>query len=325
MFNGIESGFSQQECDMTGTVNILLSSYNGEKYIAEQLDSLLAQSYSPIFIHIRDDGSTDGTPVILEEYSNRYSAIKLDLNSNIGAINSFFTLIKQADRQCDYFALCDQDDVWNTDKIELSVQKMQEAECCYGSGTPLLVHSDLAVVDEDLQPIASSFFKMQHMDSRRSQLNHLVVQNIVTGCTVLFNGALLDIIDNAPVGVLMHDWWIALVASAFGKIVFLDQPTVKYRQHSNNVVGAHKANTMRDFKRKISSSDNYKRYFQSVYHQGEAFAARYADDVNASQSIMIKSFGNCQYASKALRIKALFKYRLWRKGIARKIVQIIYC
>ncbi|MCL2884649.1 MAG: glycosyltransferase, partial [Oscillospiraceae bacterium] len=141
-------------------IDILLATYNGQAFLPAQLDSLLHQTYQDFLIHIRDDGSADATLQIIEQYKTNYPGKISVLENPIpsgSAKSNFFHLLNEADMSGDYFLLCDQDDVWNPDKVELTLREMTKLEATYGTQTPLLIHTDLAVVDQSLRPLARSF------------------------------------------------------------------------------------------------------------------------------------------------------------------------
>ena len=153
------------------------------------------------------------------------------------ACRTFGELLEDSD--ADYMALCDQDDVWLPGRIAKPLERVRAVEREQGAATPILAHTDLAVVDENLDTIAPSFWAYRHLDPYRgSELNRLLVQNVVTGCTTIINRALARLACPIPESIPMHDWWLALVASAFGRIETVPEATVLYRQHGNNSVGA---------------------------------------------------------------------------------------
>ena len=233
----------------TPKISILLSTYNGAKYLAEQLDSLLQQSYTNIVIVIRDDGSIDTTSEIISLYARKYENKIHQVgseNENKGARDSFSYLIEYVlankvslELDAAYMMFCDQDDIWFEDKVEQQVAAMLIAEKeVEGNKTPLLIHSDLQVVSEKNQLIANSLIDYQGLEIERNRFTNMVISNLVTGCTALINEALA--VKAVPVSnqPIMHDWWLALVASAFGEVIFLAAPLVHYRQHDSNTIGA---------------------------------------------------------------------------------------
>ena len=244
---------------MSAPLAILLSTYNGERFLAEQLDSLLRQSQDDFIIIARDDGSADGSRAVLERYAARHPArfeLLPDIHENLGASGSFarlleFALAREQDivpnsgagpGACSepapaYLMFCDQDDIWHDDKIERQMKLMRAAEAGNAS-LPVLVHSDLEVVSSENQLIAPSFAAYQGLDIQRNGFIELAISNLVTGCTALINAALARRALPIPGEAIMHDWWLALAASAFGKLVYSGEPTVRYRQHGANTIGA---------------------------------------------------------------------------------------
>jgi len=220
---------------------ILLGAYNGSDHIKAQLDSILAQHHVNWELLIRDDGSQDNSRTILEKYAARDPRISLvkDNLGNKGALGNFSLLMEKAVHGSgDYFAFSDQDDIWCPEKLSAQLGLMCKAEA-NDKKTPVLVHSDMEVVNASLGSISSSFMKYQGIRHKGSDpLKVLLIQNFVTGCTVLVNRKLLEIALPVPSEALMHDWWLGLCAAAFGQVRFIDKPLVRYRQHANNVVGA---------------------------------------------------------------------------------------
>jgi len=222
-------------------VDILLTTFNGAKFLPDQLDSLFAQTHLPRHIFIGDDGSKDETLAIINQFINKYpnTITLLPPSEKLGVIKNFSRLIPLA--KADYVMFSDQDDIWKKEKLEQTLSKMQEAEKSSSLPIPILVHTDLEVVDQDLKMIAPSFWKYTHLNPfKTDQLNRLLAQNVVTGCTMMINKAMLNLCFPIPENVIMHDWWAALVASAFGRVVPLNKATLLYRQHSNNTLGAKK-------------------------------------------------------------------------------------
>jgi len=221
-------------------VVILLSTYNGVQYLQEQIRSIERQTFRDWVLLVRDDGSSDDTYKALEKLKLEESRIcLLPKQENIGVIQSFAALAEEAIKlfpEAAYFMFADQDDVWLPIKVEETLKCMEALERKFEF---VLVHTDLEVVDNSLNTIASSFMKFQHIrhDSEHA-LSVLLVQNFVTGCTVMLNRKLVLSALPVPNGVMMHDWWFALCASAYGQIGFVNQTTILYRQHEENSVGA---------------------------------------------------------------------------------------
>lgn len=227
-------------------VEILLATYNGEKYLAEQLDSIIAQTYQNWRITASDDGSSDSTRKILEHYAgsdNRIRVLPASLPHGSACAN-FMDLLRQS--TADYVMFCDQDDVWLESKIEQSMNRMKEIEQNSGKSSPVLVYSDAKVVDVDLHVIDSSYLNYSGKKDSGDALEQLLMTNVVPGCTMLCNKALREL--GAQMGggasecqVQMHDWILALIASSCGYISALGDSTILYRQHESNVIGAEES------------------------------------------------------------------------------------
>ncbi len=221
---------------------ILMSTYQGAAYLAAQLDSIRHQHYQHWHLIIRDDGSTDDTNAIIEHYCQLDSRITCDrsISDNLGAAQSFAALMQVAlTRKEQIICFCDQDDVWLPNKLQAQVTTMLSMQQRYGHNVPLLVHSDLCVVNEQLQVIAPSYLAYEGIKRNvTSPLNTLLINNFVTGCTIAMNRQLLEIATPMPQEVFMHDWWCALCAATQGIIGFIKEPVILYRQHRHNTIGS---------------------------------------------------------------------------------------
>jgi len=230
-------------------IAILLAAYNGEVYLHDQLDSLFRQTHQNFIVVVRDDGSTDNSVDIIEQYKKKYpEKVRLiygHTDKTLGPSGNFSFLLSygvdsQTELSIDYFAFCDQDDIWRDDKMErqLEVMLTAEEEHVDLKNVPILVHTDLEVIDAHGGLIADSFFDYQGLQRQKNKFSNLLIVNIVTGCTVLLNPALARLSMPISKNAIMHDWWFALVASAFGQIFLVDSSLVKYRQHPVNTIGA---------------------------------------------------------------------------------------
>lgn len=226
------------------TIDILLATYNGAAYLDEQLASIEAQTYSNWRLFARDDGSTDRTPEILAAFQARHPekvTIVRDEDGNVGLVRNFSRLMEVS--TAPYAAFCDQDDVWLPEKLSVSLERMRELEAEHGADKPLLVFTDLTVVDEGLKVIHPSFWRYQSLKPERcNELNRLLLQNVVTGCTTLMSRSLVEKAVPIPKSAVVHDWWVALVSAGFGRAASVPRSTVLYRQHAKNLIGA-RANT----------------------------------------------------------------------------------
>lgn len=220
-------------------VEILLATFNGGKFLKQQLNSLQNQTYNQWKLIVFDDGSTDDTLKILNDFRNKSSnKVEIHLNASgaaRGPLKNFNALILVS--KADYVAFCDQDDVWLPTKLEHSFNFLKNLEKNFGN-LPILVHSDLIIADENLNVVRNSMIRTQKFNySSNKTIAQLLVQNCVTGCTMFANRALLKLCGNISQEAIMHDWWLALLACAFGKLEFLDEATIYYRQHGGNTVG----------------------------------------------------------------------------------------
>ncbi len=300
-------------------VDILLATYNGEKHLAEQLDSLFMQIYKDFRIIARDDGSTDGTLDILHAYKDRYPGQITLLASGEptgSAKGNFFELLRHSDAE--YTMFCDQDDVWYEDKISRSLAMFD------GEGdAPVLVHTDLSVVDENMELINGSLFLMQKLNGEYNTLNRLLAQNNITGCTMMINRQLRNLIRPSA-GALMHDWWIGLVAAAFGKILLVEQSTVRYRQHGANDVGAKDVGSGEYVQEKLDNTDAIHKSIDDTYQQAQAFGDVYSDLLTQEQLSLVTAYAAMKDYGIIKRFATLSKYKFFKSGVLRKVGQIIY-
>ncbi len=290
-------------------ISILLSTYNGEKYLKAQLDSLFSQSYKNFKLIARDDGSSDKTLEILKSYDIEL----LPSNENIGVKSSFETLLKYASENsdADYFMFCDQDDVWNQDKVKLTLQKMYEMEKLY-KNTPILVHTDLEVVDENLHTINPSFMKLQNLHEKKNRLNNLLIQNTITGCTAMINRDLAKLCLPMSSNAIVHDWWVGLVASYFGKIGYVDDSTIKYRQHTSNTIGAKGFDigfVLKSISKKVSLGGNIS--------QSKGFFQQFKNELDEDTIEMLQEFISLEQKTWWQKRAIFLKYKLFKQGFIR--------
>lgn len=267
---------------MDKTVGILLATYNGEKFVGELLESIREQSWSNWKLFVSDDNSEDGTLNIIREFARKDERIEIiSYKKRFGCAKKNFSFLMEfvyKKTDLDIFMFADQDDVWVKNKIELSLNKLLEVSD--GGKLPALVYTDLIVVDERLNIICDSLWKYQKIDPSRNKFHHLLIQNVVTGATAIFNRKLLCISPSVPGKAVMHDWWMALVASAFGEIDYIRERTVFYRQHGLNETGA----VDRSWKKMIFTAFDtffhpykYTTILRKLIEQAETFIKLYKD------------------------------------------------
>lgn len=226
-------------------IQVLMSTYNGEKYIMDQIDSILQQEGIEVHLLIRDDGSKDSTVSILEQYNN----IEKIYGDNIGATKSYFELIKLSG-DYEFFAFADQDDVWDSDKLITGINNIEQYNC------PAIYSSNTRLVDRDLHFIKTETKKPI------TTLGSAIVKNYATGCTSVFNSQLMKKLKQCyPKYAPFHDWWANLVCLSVGGISIFDEtPHMNYRQHGNNVVSGND-NTLKKWKYRLNS------FFKTRYHR----------------------------------------------------------
>jgi glycosyltransferase involved in cell wall biosynthesis len=305
---------------MSTTIEILLATYNGDRYLRKQLDSIVSQTDSDWRLIFRDDCSSDNTPAIIADYAARDPERILQLDNgrqNLGARGNFAALLEAS--TAEYIMLADQDDVWLPHKIAVTRQKMKEMEQRYGSDTPLMVFTNQAVVDEsDSRVLSDSVWRYQRLNPRMvSRLNRLLLHNIVTGSTMMLNRPLCSLALPVPVAAYMHDWWITLVAATFGRIDYLVEPTMRYRQHVSNVVGAEQWSLPREICRYLSPSrrleriDTRERLLSKYRAQASAFLIRYGASLPAQVRTMVEIFATLDTYGLAMQKYYILKYRFF--------------
>lgn len=284
-------------------VNILMSTYNGQQFLAEQIRSIQEQSYTDWTLFIRDDGSSDNTKEILKDFERQDSRIHIidsEKSDNLGVIKSFHKLVNH-DR-ADYYFFSDQDDVWLPNKLELSLKEAQN----YLADLPLMVYMDLKVVNQDLEIMTESMVKSQSHHANTELVQELT-ENTVTGGVAMINHALAEMWQETD-DILMHDWYLALLASAFGNLVFIDQPGELYRQHSDNVLGARTLS--KRFKKWIRPHILFAVYWDLIKNSQKQ--ARHLLQMPLSQSNreLIEAFVTIMDKSMLERFRILRKYGL---------------
>ena len=306
------------------TVRILLATYNGENYIAEMIESILAQDYTDWQLVLSDDQSKDHTVSILESYAGKYPDRIMHYRSGLhfGNAQGHFLHLLNRFPDAPYIMFCDQDDIWHRQKISETLQKMQEIE---KPGVPALVHTDLRVVDGKLKEIHPSFLGYSGLSGERLTLRQLLVQNVVTGCTMMVNRPMAELANaHLPAGkILMHDWWLALIGAAMGTVGFLDQATIDYRQHGNNTVGAKDTKSLSYILKKIRN-DGVRKAMEDTYAQAEIFLEAFGDLMAPEQRQVVADYAALKNRGAMGRRVAFLKGRYYKYGIRRIIAQFLW-
>ncbi|MEF7439052.1 glycosyltransferase family 2 protein [Paenibacillus lautus] len=216
-------------------VQVLLSAYNGEQYISEQIQSILHQTHAAVSILIRDDGSTDKTMQLLDQWVTTHpDKIKLIKGTNVGVVSSFFELLRAADAEADYYCFCDQDDVWLDHKVEHAIARLDSS---IYTEVPSMVFTSTYLTDDKLNRKGA----WPKPPAQEPSFFNALYENIAIGATITMNRSARNLFINSKSvdsqKVLMHDWWFYLLVSAFGTVIYDNKPSMLYRQHNNNVVG----------------------------------------------------------------------------------------
>lgn len=305
-------------------VIILLAAYNGQKYIEEQINSIIEQDYDDWKLILSDDCSTDDTINILDSYSNRFpdKIIHYKSGRRFGNAQMHFMHLLEQFHDAPYIMFCDQDDVWHPDKITKTLSKMKEIE--KEASIPAMVHTDLCVVDGNLNIISDSFCKRSKLDGNRLKLNQLLVQNVVTGCTLMMNNSLAELCCRyeLPKEAAMHDWWAAIICAVFGKTAFLDISTIYYRQHGNNSVGAKNVTSPTYLWERLKTK-SMKKSLRDAVKQAEAFLNCFGDSIPADKKLIITDFVRTKDASIFVKDYIYLKHHIFKCGVIRVLAQFI--
>ncbi len=294
-------------------IAVLLATYNGEKYLETQLDSLVNQTSNDFKVYIHDDGSKDNTVNIINQYVERYPNLFefIGSHSTGGPMNNFMYLLSNVNSN--YYMFCDQDDYWYNFKIEKTYDAMLQQET--NEDVPVLICTDVELVDHNLDILYKSYFSYKMIDYKDTTVRHLLKSNFVIGCTVMINNCLkklsLEKVDLK--NIYMHDWWFALIASQFGCVNALPISTIKYRQHEQNASGSSlKGNfyalltQMIHFKESIQVKKDVKNIRVNFAKE----LLKYLD-VNDRNFDLINELSNFHSYSKIKRIKIYSKYDLY--------------
>ena len=251
-------------------VQILLATYNGESFLRGQLDSIVNQEYKSWELLIHDDGSIDNTIQILNEYENNYpNKIKLlnDQRVFASASKNFFHLIENRSKEANLYCFCDQDDIWHKSKLRFIIERYISKE----GKEPLLIHSDLSLIDKKGELLEKSHNKLINYQKNFITKNTSYYYNPVPGCAMTINSALADKISYSKY-MVMHDWWILLSAMQENTtVLYIDLPLVAYRQHSGNVLGYKKNNVLILVIRLLFKIPRYISNVKKAYKQSKQF------------------------------------------------------
>ncbi len=317
------------DMDQLPHIDILLATYNGERYVEEQIRSLLKQTYPHWHLIIRDDGSTDNSLSIIHRYKQNYpDAITIieDGQVNLGACRNFGRLLERSTG--DYVMFCDQDDVWLPKKIELTLGKMRSLEERYGSDRPLLVYTDMYVVNDALSVISDSFWHHQVFNPRIGKsLSRFLVSNVATGCTVMINKKLRDLSVPIPEEAMMHDWWVGLISVTLGQNDYVSEPTILYRQHALNVAGAKWDLSPAAVMKKLLQFGELKRVNRQhqlrAQKQAGIFASRYRTYMCEEDYKKIRTYAEMVEQGFFEKRYNIIRHGFWSAGFVRSLVMFL--
>jgi glycosyltransferase involved in cell wall biosynthesis len=292
-------------------IDVLLATCNGAQFLEEQLHSLFTQTFQNFRLVVRDDCSEDSTLDVVEHFRSRYSdSIEIHRNATRqGACSNFSLLTQQS--VAPYFAFCDQDDIWHPDKLELSLRAMRMVEHRHGIDTPAIVFTDVALMNESAEIISPSMWRAMHVVPECLTFGSQLVQNLVTGCTVLGNRSLLKLGSPVAADAYMHDYWFGLVATAFGVVCPLRTVTVNYRQHPKNAIGA-KYRSAAGKIAQLWSDPDLRAYMAASQKQAREFASRYASMLKVEHKTTLEAWSGAQRYPAPVR-----QWELYRHGLRR--------
>lgn len=311
---------------MHDKIDILLATYNGEEYVAEQIESILAQTHTNFRIIIGDDASRDTTPETIAQYLKKYPDKFLfhQQHENVGTIQNFSMLAKFV--EANYIMLSDQDDIWLPQKIEKTLAKMKALEKKYGEKIPLLVHTDLSVVDENLRLVHPSYWKYGDHRPENCSLARVLSHNNALSCSIMINRALLERAFPIPAQAYMHDHWLNLVASAFGHVEWIPDKTVYYRQHRNNWIGARPSVKTKEIYSLLSDKRKVERAAfiqQAKATQAECFYRQHHQQLELSSRKLVESFISLKNQTFLKEVKLRFRYNFHPGGFWRSTHELV--
>ncbi len=300
-------------------LTILMATYNGAAYLERQINSIIGQSYPYWELIIRDDGSTDGTLKMIQDFCSRDARITLIHYGNIhgSACRNFSQLFDWAfENNKDYVLFADQDDIWLEKKLERSYEVMVEKEKIFGAKMPLLLYSNLSFIDANDQPI-----KINLPLPATLNLPLLINENYAWGCTIMLNPAAVQQVKHIPVSSVNHDYYIALVISAFGKNILLNENLILYRQHQNNVSGnVNKMTFASRFNRYFKQSDAMLKPLTDNYNLVNSFFCRYKKALNQQQYHMINDFLESYRRGFLALVSKMIQHKIFKIGLGKNLI-----
>lgn len=308
----MSTGIGSTKKNAAAAISVVMTTCNGALFLEEQIESILAQSISPAEIIICDDQSTDGTNRILEKYAQT-GVIKYSVNSTkLGVVANFKNAVSLASKE-NYIALSDQDDIWLPEKLEKSLMALKKIE---EPNLPMLVYSDLVLVDQNNQILQQSFAKVLGSNKYQHCLETLLFGNFVTGCTLLMNPTMRTYFSDIPINKKIdHDNWMALIGFSFGKAIALGESPIRYRKHGENVTVANIPKNSRlirlvnHVKFTLKTNQYLENQFTIVRHFFEKYE-KLLSKKDATIMLQFLSLENSTYFKKKLAFEKAF-YSKW--------------
>lgn len=299
---------SRNVCRRQKKVLVLMSTFNGEKYIEKQIESIENQKTDCVIdVLIRDDGSSDNTVDIIKRINKKYNNIKLIVGCNVGFNNSFFELFRMAEGY-DYYAISDQDDIWKDTKIQESVCVLKDK----GEDIPIVFGSCSCIIDDDERILG-----VTRQANKDLSLKNTIIQNIVPGHSQMFNNKMLDFLkkENDVKQIYVYDYWITNVAMVFGKLYFSNEPLVKYRVHNSNTIGygKNKLGWVKERLRRVQNGDGKK-----ITKQIKHFYTEYGEYIDDDSKKEIKNYIESR-VTLFRRLKFVFVTKLYRQRMMETI------
>ena len=299
-------------------LQILLATYNSENFLRQQLDSILAQDHQEFSVLLRDANSTDSTLEIISEYAGKYpEKIIFTGQEKAGACQNFSRLLELSD--ADLLMFSDHDDFWLPDKISRTLKKYRQAQEMYGKESPILVFTDSTVTDEELNELNYSMFDCQKLNAENYTFQRLTVQNTASGNTMLFNRALKELAVPIPEEAVMHDHYLMLTACALGKVILLNEPTLFYRQHGGNVLGAADYGFWYLFRKLANGRNTIADRFEKNIVQAEAFYIRNRGNLPPDIENFLSELMEFRTLGFFAKRKFLLKHKMFKCGFWRNI------
>lgn len=318
--------FGTQAVSLIVPVDIVAACFNGAEYLPEFLASLQSQTHATWRLWARDDGSTDATVDILRTFAASEPRIRLLHVGGppLGAAGAFGWLLNRVPPDSLYIMFADQDDVWLPDKISRTLAAMRAAEAV--APGPILVHTDLVVVDAELREIHPSLWRFSRVDPEPVTFRRLIVQNVVTGAATMLNQALRVRAGSLPAGAFYHDWWYACVAAAFGRVVAVRDATILYRQHGANALGAKRRTGVRWYEwpgavwRALEETAHLRAQFANSAAQADALLEHYGAELSEEDRRFLRAFARIPHHRMLRRKLEVIRMHLRREdGLLRNL------